>query len=281
MRISVTGGSGKLGRAAIRSLKAAGHRVVNLDLRPSPDGVRTVSVDCTDFGETLGALSGIDLSGGPPDAVLHLAGIPMPGMATDQRTFEINTVATYNVFSACARLGVKTVAWASSETIMGLPYETPPDFAPVDETHPDRPGWSYALSKVVGETLAENFARWNPSLSITSLRFSNVYDEADYALLPQVQKRPELRKSNLWAYVDARDCGEACRLALEAAPTGHNRLIIAAGDTIMETPTAELLAELFPAVTVRRTLSRNESILCSASAMRLIGYSPQHSWRAA
>ncbi len=279
MRIFVTGGSGKVGRATLAALKQAGHKVVNLDIKPSPDNVRTVHVDCADFGATIGALSGIDTAGLVPDAVIHLAGIPMPGLAPDHRTFENNVLSTYNVFSACARVGIKRIVWASSETIMGLPYYTPPAFAPLDETHPDRPNWSYALSKMLGETMADNFARWDPATSITSLRFSNVYDSTDYAALADIQQRTIVRRANLWAYVDARDCGQACRLAVEHSPPGHARLIIAASDSIMDIPTAELMAEHFPAVPIRGVLAGHPSLLSSQKAENLIAYRPQHSWR--
>jgi nucleoside-diphosphate-sugar epimerase len=281
MRIFVTGGSGKVGRAAIVALKHAGHKVVNLDIRPSPDSVRTVIADCADFGAVMGAFSGVDTLGGMPDAIVHLAGIPMPGLTTDHRAFENNTVSTYNVFSACSRLGIRRIVWASSETIMGLPYRVPPDFVPVDETHPDRPGWSYALSKVLGETMADNFARWNAAASITSLRFSNVYDAADYANLPDLHRSTASRKANLWAYVDARDCGQACCLAVEKALPGHQRLVIAAADSIMDVPSADLMAEHYPSVALRSDLGRYESLLSSAKARDLIGYVPQFSWRQA
>ena len=279
MRIIVTGGSGKVGREAITALKAAGHKLVNLDIKPSPDGARTLPVDCANFGEVMGAFSGIDTVGGVPDAVLHLAGIPAPGLSTDQRAFENNTLSTYNVFSASQRLGIKRIVWASSETVLGLPFETPPEFAPLDETHPVRPNWSYALSKALGETMADNFVRWDPTLSITSLRFSNVYSGDDYKVLPQVQARTALRRFNLWGYVDARDCAQACRLALETAPTGHHRLIIAAADTLMNTPSAALMAEHFPTTPIRSGLGEYQSLLSSEAATKLIGYAPKHSWR--
>ena len=279
MRIIVTGGSGKVGRAAVKAVKAAGHKVVNLDLRPSPDDVRTLLVDLADFGAAMGALSGVDTVSGVPDAVLHLAGIPMPGLATDQKTFENNTLSTYNVFSACKRLGVRKIVWASSETILGLPFDIPPDFAPIDETHPDRPGWSYALSKQLGETMADTFARWDPKASIISLRFSNVYDEADYGQLAQIHERPASRRFNLWGYVDARDCGEACRLAIEADLVGHHRMVIAADDTISDRPSAQLMAEFFPTTPLRGEISAHQSLLSSATAERLIGYRPRRSWR--
>jgi len=278
MRVVVTGGSGKVGRAAVRALKAAGHRTVNFDIRPSADAGRYVAVDCGDFGAVMGALSGIDTVGGAPDAVVHLAGIPSPGLAVDHRTFEFNTLSTYNVFSACARLGVKRIVWASSETILGLPFTTPPAFAPLDEAHPDRPEWSYALAKHVGEAMAAQFVRWDPKLSITSLRFSNVFEAHDYGQVPQIQARPEARKVNLWGYVDARDAGEACRLAVENAAPGHEAMIIAAADSLMDTPSAELMESYFPDTPLRE-VEGTQSLLSSAKAGRLIGYEPRHSWR--
>ncbi|MET0182740.1 MAG: NAD(P)-dependent oxidoreductase, partial [Caulobacterales bacterium] len=203
MRVIVTGSSGKIGREAMRALKAAGHRPLGLDVRPSPDGARTVPVDCADFGEVMGAFSAIDTAGGVPDAVVHLAGIPAPGLANDARIFQVNTLSTYNVFSACARLGIQRIVWASSETLFGLPFTTPPDYLPVDEDHEVRPEWSYSLSKQMGEAMADQFARWHPAMTIVSLRFSNVFSDADYAQLAAIHARPEARKMNLWGYVDA------------------------------------------------------------------------------
>ncbi|MBV9509690.1 MAG: NAD(P)-dependent oxidoreductase [Caulobacteraceae bacterium] len=280
MYVAVTGSSGKIGRAAIKALAAAGHKTVNFDLKPSADGGRFVPVQCADFGEVLGALSGIDTHGGAPDAVLHLAGIPAPGLAPDHVIFENNTQSTYNVFSACARLGIKRIVWASSETILGLPFASPPDFAPLDETHPDRPEWSYSLSKHLGEAMAIQFSRWKPEMAISSLRFSNVYEPHDYAVIvPPLHKQPKLRRGNLWAYVDARDCGEACRLALENGKPGHEAYIIAAADTIMDRPTRELLAEFFPNTPIRGDLGEFQSLLSSQKAGGLLGYAPKHGWR--
>src|ERR1700748_2482726 len=71
MRIVVTGGSGKIRRAAVSALRAAGHRTVNFDIRASPDGGRQTLLDCADFGQLMGGLSGVDTLGGVPDAVVH------------------------------------------------------------------------------------------------------------------------------------------------------------------------------------------------------------------
>lgn len=276
--IVITGSSGKLGQFAVKALRKAGHRVVGLDLVVPTAPARFIRCDCTDFGEVMSALSGIDITGGVPDAVVHLAGIPMPGMASDHRTFEVNVRSTYNVMSSCARLGIRKLVWASSETILGLPFTTPPEFAPIDESHPDRPEWSYALAKQLGETMADGFARWHPAMSILSLRFSNVFAAADYATLTALQDKPAARKMNLWSYVDAEDAGEACRKAVEADISGHHRMIVAAGDTIMETPSAQLMAAHFPDVPLR-TVTGNQSLLSSDRARALIGYEPCFGWR--
>jgi hypothetical protein len=63
-----------------------------------------------------------------------------------------------------------------------------------------------------------------------------------------------------------------------AAP-GFDRFIIAAADTVMRTPSAELAASAFPGVEVRRELSGTESLLSIEKAKRVLGYAPEHSWR--
>ncbi|MFZ4746074.1 MAG: NAD-dependent epimerase/dehydratase family protein [Sphingomonas sp.] len=279
MYVVVTGSSGKLGRRAVDALLAAGHRVVGIDLDVAAAPGRFIRCDCVDFGEVMGALSGIDITGGVPDAVVHLAGIPMPGMASDHQTFEVNIRATHNVFSACARLGINKVVWASSETVHGMPFAAAPEFAPIDESHPTMPGWSYALAKQLCEAMADSFTRWKPDMNIVSLRFSNVFAADDYALLPAIQAKPSARRMNLWAYVDAEDAGEASRLAVEAILQGHQTAIIAAEDTLMIQSSAALALEFFPDMPMRSPLAGHESFLSSRHANALIGYRPRYSWR--
>ncbi|MET0271903.1 MAG: NAD(P)-dependent oxidoreductase, partial [Phenylobacterium sp.] len=134
LKVAVTGGSGKVGRAALQALRQGGHRTTNFDIARTAQGGRTVIADFTDFGQTMAALSGVDLVDRGFDAVVHLAGIPAPSLAVDHEIFRVNTLSTYNVFSACQRLGIKRVVWASSETVLGLPFAKPPPFAPLDET---------------------------------------------------------------------------------------------------------------------------------------------------
>ncbi len=103
----------------------------------------------------------------------------------------------------------------------------------------------------------------------------------DYERFPSFSKDPTLRKWNLWGYVDARDVGQSCRLALEADTTGAEVFIIAAADTVMNRPSRELLAEVFPGVPLRGEIGEFESLLSSEKARNVLGYRPQYSWRTA
>jgi nucleoside-diphosphate-sugar epimerase len=279
--VAVTGGSGKLGRACVRELVEHGYEVTNVDLAPSRDGLAPlVRADVTEFGQALEALAGVD-ERPAADAVVHLAAIPAPGLVPNAEVFRVNTLSTYNVFEAARRLEMKNVVWASSETVLGLPFETPPPYMPIDERSPPRPESAYSLSKLVGETMAEQFCRRDPDLKIIGLRFSNVMEPEDYAAFPGFDANPMQRKWNLWAYIDARDGAQAVRRALESDLTAAEVFIVANADTVMSRPNAELAAEVFPGVPLADGLGANETLLSIDKARKLLGYEPRHSWRSA
>jgi hypothetical protein len=74
----------------------------------------------------------------------------------------------------------------------------------------------------------------------------------------------------------------ACRLALEApedAVEGSPSFIIAAADTVMNRPSAELLAEVFPDVPVNGDLPEFGTLLGIGRARQVLGFEPGHSWR--
>jgi len=272
-RIVVTGGSGKAGRAVVRDLLEHGYEVLNVDL--APPGERKcpfIKADLTRPGEVFEVLRGFD-------AVVHLAAIPAPGLLTEEATFRTNMESTFNMFAAATSLGLQRVVWASSETTLGLPFDREkPAYAPIDEQHPLYPESSYALSKVLSEEMARQYNRWT-AIPFVGLRFSNIMEPQDYAAFPSYWKDARLRKWNLWGYVDARDVAQSCRLALERPVKGASSYIIAAADTVMDRPSRDLMAEVFPNVPLRGAIGKHDTLLSIQSARAALGYSPAHSWR--
>jgi nucleoside-diphosphate-sugar epimerase len=280
--IVVTGGSGKAGRACVNELLAHGYELCNIDLvSGGNESVPFSQVDLTDFGQTMAALSGIDERVHKVTGIVHLAAIPAPGRAPNHVTFETNTISTYNVFEAARQLQIKNIVWASSETVLGLPFEIPPPYVPIDEEYPGRPETAYSLSKLVGEEIAKQFCRWDPELKIIGLRLSNVMSPEDYARFPSFQDDARKRKWNVWSYIDARDAAQAFRLALEADVKGAEVFIIANADTVMLRDNKALLAEVFPNVPQRGTFGPNDSLFSIEKARRILKYEPKYSWRSA
>jgi nucleoside-diphosphate-sugar epimerase len=289
-RVVVTGGSGKAGRAVVRDLVDNGHDVLNVDMVAPRERVgRFLQADLTDLGEAIEALQGAD-------SVVHLAAIPAPGIRAVGQTFEINTLSTYNVFGAAAQAGLERVVWASSETVLGLPFGTrqarslldaaaapghiaEPAYVPIDESHPRRPHSSYSLSKVVGEEMATQFARWT-RMPFIGLRFSAIREPVEYETFPDTWRDPHSGEWNVWGYVDARDVAQACRLSLTADVVGAEVFIIAAADTASDRANSELLATCFPSVRVASAIGEHDTLLAIDKARKTLGYDPAHSWRA-
>lgn len=278
MTITVTGAWGKAGRAVVADLLEHGYEVRATDLAgatgdDSELGVSLLRADLSDYGQALEALAGAD-------AVVHLGNIPAPGHRTDPETLNRNTAANSNVFLAAARLGLAKVVWASSETTLGLAFddENPPRYAPVDEAHFPVPRSTYALSKVLGEQTAHHVAEWS-GIPFIGLRLSNIHRPEDYPRVPSYWADARSRAWNLWGYVDVRDVALACRLGLEVTTSGSQNVVVAAADTVMDSPSAQLLAEVFPDVPLTRPVEGFETLLAIGAARELLGYVPEHSWR--
>jgi len=279
--VVVTGGAGKLGRACVAELVRSGWDVVVFDRVPPPpdSGATYVPIDLTDYGQVLDAMLGVEERYVRLDALVHLAAVPAPGIVPDHLTFINNISCTWNVFSAARRAGVINIVWASSETVLGLPFETPPPYIPVDEEYAPRPESTYSLVKTLEEAMAVQLSRWNPELKMIGLRFSNVMEPSDYSRFPSFDDDPGSRKWNLWSYIDARDGAQAVRLALESELTGTEIFLIANADTVMSRPNAALVEEFYPDVEQRRDLGENDTLFSIEKARRLLGYQPAYSWR--
>ncbi|WP_155334504.1 NAD-dependent epimerase/dehydratase family protein [Acrocarpospora corrugata] len=278
--ICVTGAAGVVGVATVHELLEHGYRVNATDVSAHPAALpaqwsradfQYTRADLTDYGDAVDVLTGAD-------AVVHIANIPAPTLLPPARTLSANTTMNGNVFLAAAALGMSRVVYASSETTLGLNFEVPPRYAPLDEDHYPYPTTTYSLSKVLTETMADHISAWS-GIPFVGLRFSNVIKPEDYQRFPSYWKDPAPRSFNLWSYIDVRDCALSARLSLEADVTGSSAYIIAAADTVMITPSAQLMAENFPTAEITKELGEFETLMTSERARAALGFEPRHSWR--
>jgi nucleoside-diphosphate-sugar epimerase len=291
MRIFFTGGSGKAGKYAIDHLVEHGHQVTNADLVPlGREGVPDLRIDLTDAGQVFDALSSyarhdeLEPGTGVPryDAVVHFAAVPAILVRPDNETFRINTLSTYHVIDAAVRLGIPKVVFASSETTYGICFadgELRPDYVPIDEAHPTVPHDSYAMSKVVNEATARSFQA-RSGIDVYGLRINNVIEPHEYAAnFPAFVADPALRRRNIFAYIDARDLGHMVERCLRTDGLGYQVFNVANDDTSVGIPSAEVYERFYAGVERRRDFQGFETFYSNDQAKRLVGFSPQHSWR--
>ncbi len=289
-RIVFTGGSGKAGRHAVAHLRAHGHAVLNLDLKPlEAEGVNTLITDLTDSGATFNALTthfgfdGFEVGAppAPPDAVIHFAAVPRVLLEPDNRTFTANVTSTYNVIEAAMKLGVRKVIIASSETTYGVCFaEGDKDYHhfPLEEDYDVDPMDSYGLSKVCNEKTARAFAM-RYGADVYALRIGNVIEPHEYEQFKGFIADPMCRKRNAWSYIDARDLGEIARLCLEKDGLGF-QVFNAVNDTITaDMPTMDFLARYCPDTPVTRKLGPQEAPLSNRKAREVLGFREAHPWR--
>lgn len=290
-RIFFTGGSGKAGKHAVAYLLDKGHRVMNVDLHPlNYPGVDNLIADITDSGQMFNAMSsyaGFDElepgTGVPPfDAVVHFAAVPRILINPDNETFRVNAVGTYNVIEAAVKLGIKKIVIASSETVYGVCFsdgETNPHCLPLEEDYEIDPMDSYGLSKVVNEATAQGFQR-RSGFDIYALRIGNVVEPHEYAeLFPGYFKYPEVRRRNVFCYIDARDLGQIVDLCIQKDGLGY-QVFNAGNDTNGAIiPSKELAERFFPGVPLTRDLAEHEALFSNRKIREVLGFKEQHNWR--
>jgi nucleoside-diphosphate-sugar epimerase len=289
-RIMFTGGSGKAGQHVVQYLVEQGYQVLNLDTKPLDNPkVRTLITDITDSGQVFNALSSYmglhefdpSLRAQPVDAVVHYAAIPRIMITPDNELFRINTMGTYNVIEAAAKLGIKKVIIASSETTYGLVFANEPRAPvhfPLEEDYPVDPMDSYALSKICNEATAKAFAQ-RYDIDVYAIRIGNVIEPHEYDLFPGWFADPGFRKRIAWSYIDARDLGQITKLAVEKDGLGFEVFNAANDDTSSDLPTQELINRFYPGTPVSREMGEFETLLSNRKAKEVLGFKEEHNWR--
>ncbi len=291
MRVLFTGGTGKAGRTVIPVLQAAGHRVVNVDLNPlNLPGVDNLIADITDSGQMFNVMTSyanfdeLEPGQGVPkfDAVVHFAAVPRILINADNETFRINTMGTYYVIEAAVKLGIPKVIFASSETTYGVCFadgERKPDYIPVDEEHPVVPEDSYAMSKVVNEATGRSFQR-RSGIDVYGIRINNVISPEQYdSDFPVWLDNPDMRRRNIFAYIDARDLGHMVNAMLATDGLGFQIFNASNDDHSVQLSTPEIIERYYQGVEQKRPMGEHETFYSNDKAKRLLGWAPRHNWR--
>jgi UDP-glucose 4-epimerase len=278
MKILVTGGSGRLGRSVVATLRAAGHEVSSVDAALSDD---TIQADLTDRDATRELFSRIE-----PDAVIHLAAIAVPFSAPENVIYETNTRLAFTVLESAVDAGVRLVLAASSPTVIGYgsPSGWQPSALPIDETHPVAPWNAYSLSKQAIEDAVQMFARahgettfgvFRPCFVISPEEWQGAPTQQGHTVLDRLQN-PELAAVALFNYVDARDAADFVLAWLEHATDAPNGSVffVGADDALATRPLSELLP--WPEAA---DLTGTRAAFSSTKARTLLGWRPQRSWR--
>ena len=275
MNVLVTGSSGGIGRYVVDDLLKAGHTVLGVDVQTPSDSQpgRFLQVDLTDAGDVYNALARAEA-----DAVVHLGAWADAGKVPDPLTYGDNVRGTYNLFQACADLGIKRIVSASSAQVYGF-AGAPPVYAPVDEDHPLRPVNSYALSKMAGEQAADYFVH-NFGLTILSFRFMGVRPVPRLAPeVEQMARDPAWGNWLLWTRTDARDAAKACRQAIEVAQVESGVYNLTGAEVALNEESEALIRRFFGDKTeLRSPIPGYASPLSTEKARKAFGYQPEYVW---
>ena len=225
MRVLVTGSSGHLGEALVRTLQAGPHDVTGLDLLDSPFTTHVGSICDSDFVRRC--MRGVDV-------VMHTAALHKPHVATHSRRafVETNISGTLTILEAALATGASGIVFTSTTSVFGAalsPAEGQPAAWVTEDVQPV-PKNIYGVTKKAAEELCQLFYRTKGLPSIV-LRTSRFFPEPDDD--PKLRQRYDdvNLKTNEYLYrrLDLADAVEAHVIAAEQAPAiGFGRYLVSA-----------------------------------------------------
>nr|WP_256470254.1 NAD(P)-dependent oxidoreductase [Bradyrhizobium sp. 157] len=286
----VTGSSGHLGEALMRTLRAQRRETIGIDVLP---GVFTHHVgSITDRAFVRRCMNGIT-------TVLHAATLHKPHVATHSRQefIDVNISGTLNLLEEAAAAGVAAFVYTSTTSVFGEALVPPPGepAAWITEDVTAVPKNIYGVTKAAAEDLCQLFAR-NDAIRTIVLRTSRFFPEEDDNRATREAYTDANIKTNEFLYrrVDIEDVVSAHLLAADRAPsTGFAKYIISATTPFSRNDTAELRNDA-PRV-VRRYVPEFEAefarrgwrmipgidrVYVNDRARAELGWQPRHDFRA-
>lgn len=274
--ILVTGACGRVGRATVERLVAAGHPVHGVDrVAGLVAGVAVVAVDLCDRAE-LGSLFR-DI-----ETVVHLAAIPDPTAGRDAELFANNVVSAYNVLDALCSAGGERLVNLSSECVYGFGYprhEIRPQRLPLVEGSPLIPSDPYGLGKVVVETAIDAAVRANPRLVAVSLRSAWVLGDDEYRCFDTTLTVDVRRTSGLWSYVDVDDLVDVIEAACKFEIAGHAVLNVCSPENLIGEPLGQLSRQRFGEGVLVAEPNSPASGINSDRLEHVLGFRAQRRWQ--
>ncbi len=225
MKVLVTGSSGHLGEALVRTLRDLQYQVISLDILESPFTTHIGSI--TDRAWVRRCMNGVQ-------SVFHAATLHKPHVATHSRQdfIDTNVTGTLNLLEEAAAAGAESFIYTSTTSVFGDALVPPPE-APAawitEEVRPV-PRNIYGVTKAAAEDLCELFFR-NQGLPCIVLRTSRFFPEDDDNRKVRQEYSGANAKANelLYRRVDIEDVVSAHLLAAErAAAIGFRKYIISA-----------------------------------------------------
>jgi nucleoside-diphosphate-sugar epimerase len=237
MKILVTGSSGHLGEALVRTFREQKREVTGVDILPSEftNEVGTI----VDRAFVKRCMQGVG-------AVLHTATLHKPhvGTHTRQSFVDTNITGTLNLLEEAVLAGVRSFVFTSTTSAFGSALTPPPDSPAAWITEDVRPVPRniYGVTKVAAEEVCELFHR-RQRLECLILRTSRFFPEEDDNEETRLAYEDGNAKANEFLYrrVDIEDVVDAHLLALERAPAiGFGRYIVSATTPFTRDDLAEL-----------------------------------------
>jgi UDP-glucose 4-epimerase len=248
MTVLVTGSSGHLGEALMRTLRTNDRAALGLDVTPGPftDEIGSIA----DRALVARSMRGVE-------AVLHVATLHKPHVATHAREafVETNVQGTLTLLEEAARAGVRAFVMTSTTSTFGDALKPPPGqpAAWIDERVTPVPKNIYGVTKTAAEDLCQLFHR-NEGLAAIVLRTSRFFPEEDDDPAAREAYPDDNAKANeyLFRRVAIEDVVDAHLLAIERAPAiGFGKYIISATTPFLPEDCARLRADAPAVVNLR------------------------------